>query len=414
MPGRATCASRSVAATSSWSSRPLTVADLLLVLAALPLLVATGYLCALALLARRAAPPAERVPFTRFAVVVPAHDEEAGIAATVASLLGVRYPRDRFRVVVVADNCTDGTAARAAAAGAAVLERHDTERRGKGYALAHAFERVLSEGWADAVVVVDADTLVSPNLLAAFDQRFQAGALALQAEYGVRNAEASWRTRLMALALALFHGVRSLARERLLLSCGLRGNGMAFSARVLRDVPHRAFSIVEDAEYGIALGLAGHRVVYVAEARVWGDMAATERTSRSQRQRWEGGRRDLVRRVVPELLRRGWRERRALLLDLAADLLVPPLATLVLAATLGSAVAAAAAVTGAARAGALAWIAVDAALLVYVARGWVESRLGLAGLRDLLWAPVYVAWKLSLAFRGRSQEWVRTTREGGA
>jgi len=392
----------------------LTVADLLLLVASLPFVAAAAYLCALALLARRVAAPTAPAAWTRFAVVVPAHDEEAGIGATVASLRAMRYPPDRFRVLVVADNCSDDTAGRAAAAGAAVLERHDAERRGKGYALAHAFDHVAADGWADAVVVVDADTLVSENLLAAFAARLAAGAQAVQAEYGVRNALASWRTRLMTLAFALFHGVRSLARERLSLSCGLRGNGMAFSCRVLRQVPHRAFSIVEDAEYGIALGLAGHRVWYAWEAHVRGDMASSERASRSQRQRWEGGRRDLVRRLVPTLLVRGLRERSATLLDLAADLLVPPLSTLVIGATVGSMVAVAAFAAGAVRLAPWPWLAAVSGLLVYVARGWVASGLGLAGLRDLLWAPVYVAWKLSLAVRGRSREWVRTTREGGA
>jgi 1,2-diacylglycerol 3-beta-glucosyltransferase len=50
-----------------------------------------------------------------------------------------------------------------------------------------------------------------------------------------------------------------------------------------------------------------------------------------------------------------------------------------------------------------------------VIRGWAISGVGLHGLLDLLWAPVYVIWKLTLRFRGRGQkseeEWVRTTRE---
>ena len=99
---------------------------------------------------------------------------------------------------------------------------------------------------------MDADTLVSPNLLRAFAARLDAGAAAVQARYGVRNPDASWRTRLMAIAFALFHDLRSLGRERLGLSAGLRGNGMCFSTRLLREVPHQAFSVVEDLEYGLA------------------------------------------------------------------------------------------------------------------------------------------------------------------
>ena len=54
----------------------------------------------------------------RFVVVIPAHDEESNIAATVAGCLGLRYDPGLFAVAVIADNCTDATAARAREAGA--------------------------------------------------------------------------------------------------------------------------------------------------------------------------------------------------------------------------------------------------------------------------------------------------------
>src|ERR1700682_3426648 len=91
--------------------------DLGLALAGLPALAASLYLAALAVLARRPAPPAPSVPRLRFDVVVPAHDEEAGIALTVESLLALDYPRELFRVLVIADNCRDRTAERATSAG---------------------------------------------------------------------------------------------------------------------------------------------------------------------------------------------------------------------------------------------------------------------------------------------------------
>lgn len=391
----------------------MTVLDTLLTVAAMPFLAASAYLAALAVLARRQLPPAAVEPRLRFDIVVPAHNEEAEIAQTVASLRAVEYPRSHFRVLVVADNCSDATAARAAAAGAQVLVRHDTERRGKGYALAYAFERSRGDRVADVVVVVDADTLVSPNLLSAFAARFTAGASVVQADYGVRNPHASWRTRLMTIALAAFHGVRSVARERLGLSCGLRGNGMGFTTSVLEQHPPQAFSIVEDLEYGIHLGYAGVRVEYVHEARVLGHMAVSEGASRTQRRRWERGRQALVRAHVPELLRQAIRRRSALLLDLALDLIVPPIGQLALFSGLGLMTAAVAMLFGAVVAP-FVWGAALLGLLLHVLAGWYVSGVGPRGLVDLLWAPVYVIWKLSLRFgdRGKTpQEWVRTKRE---
>jgi GT2 family glycosyltransferase len=389
--------------------------DLLLALLALPPLGAAAYLGVLALAARRPVSPGPAAPpRTRFAVVVPAHDEEDGIAATVASLRALDYPEPLRRLVVVADNCTDETAARAAAAGAAVLVRVDPDRRGKGHALAHAFAALEAEGWADAVVVVDADTSVSPGLLRAFARRFEAGAQAVQARYGVRNPDASWRTRLLVLALCLFHDLRSLGRTRLGLSAGLRGNGMGLSRRALRQVPYAAFSIVEDVEHGIALGEAGLRVGYVAEASVRGDMAARGDGSRTQRRRWEQGRAALAWARGPRLVWAGLCRRDPVLLDLGLDLLVPPLTTLVLAVLAGSAAALVRLSLGGPLWAALPWLAAALLLAAYVLRGWALSGVGARGLVDLLvFAPAYVVWKLALSLRRapRRGEWIRTARE---
>jgi 1,2-diacylglycerol 3-beta-glucosyltransferase len=396
----------------------MTPIDVVLTVLAFPVLAASLYLAMLAVLARR--PSTLSTPSTssarpRIDIVVPAHNEEGEIRQTVESLFAVEYPRDRFRVIVVADNCTDRTADVALAAGAAVLVRNDPDHRGKGYALAYAFQRSLASDRCDAVVVVDADTIVSKNLLTAFAVRFERGAAVLQADYGVRNPASSWRTRLMTIALAAFHGVRSLARERLGLSCGLRGNGMGFSAAVLRAHPPGAFSIVEDLEYGLQLGHAGVRVEYVGEATVRGYMAVTEQASRSQRRRWERGRSALVREHVPHVLREAWRARDWRRLDMAIDLLVPPLGQLLTIAVVGLVTSVALAPLGVFVAQWL-WAASVAGIVVYVLRGWAISGVGATGLLDLMWAPAYVVWKMTLRFTDkgrRPEEWVRTTREVG-
>ena len=388
----------------------------LLALAALPVVGASGYLFALTLRSGRPTPPAYRAPRSRFQFIVPAHDEAGGIGRTVESLLGVDYPRELFEVVVVADNCKDDTAALARAAGARVLERFDDTRRGKGYALAHAFEACIAEGQADAVVVVDADTVVSSNLLRAFDARLQAGANAVQADYAVWNVDDGWRTRLMAIAFGMFHIVRSTGRESLGVSCGLRGNGMCFTRELLAEVPHDAFSVVEDVEYGIRLGERGYRVHYAGEAHVYGDMVASERASRSQRERWEGGRAQMAKRHAVPLLRRALAERNLLLADLAMDVLVPPLSVLVAATLAGSAASLAlAAVTRRPNVAMVLFGASGAFLLAYGVRGWQVSGTGARGLASLVYAPGYMAWKATLPLRRRGKpaapEWVRTERE---
>ena len=394
----------------------MSLLDVVLALAALPALCAGGYLLRLTVLSRRSAPPAYGPAQYRFEIIIPAHNEEPGIARTVQSVRTIDYPGNLFGVTVVADNCTDRTASIAQAAGARVLVRQDEARRGKGYALAHGFANILDEGQADAVVVIDADTQVSANLLHAFSARLGRSAQAVQAAYAVQNPSDSWRTRLMAVAFGSFHALRSLARERLKVSCGLRGNGMCFSAQLLKQVPHDAVSLVEDVEYGIRLGEAGHRVHYAAEAHVFGAMVASERAARSQRRRWESGRSRLAKRRGFKLLSCAVAKRDPVLFDLALDLLIPPLSFVALLDVAGLVASAALAIARRQIGLALiVWGISGVFVAAYVLRGWALSGTGTRGLIDLLASPLYVVWKAVLLPRGsgaRRDEWIRTARPG--
>ncbi|MBI4818121.1 MAG: glycosyltransferase family 2 protein [Deltaproteobacteria bacterium] len=389
------------------------VLELLLVLASVPVLGCSGYLGTLAFLSIL---PRTRVsrpdsPRTRFDIIVPAHDEEAGIGSTLESLGRLEYPRGLYRVVVVADNCSDNTANKARSLGATVIERCDPTRIGKGHALAFAFRGRTS---ADAFVVVDADSVVSSNLLTTLDARIQNGARAVQVRYVVRNPFASWRTRLMHLAFVLFHDVRSLGRARLGLSNGLRGNGMALHKAALLRVPYGAYSIVEDIEYGIELARAGVSVEYAHEATVAGEMATHSAASRDQRLRWESGRAALGELLARPLLAEGFRLVDPTRVDLAIDLLIPPLSTI--ASMLGAGVTAAcwlAFATGQVGLAVAPWFVATGLLGLYLVRGIQLSGRGLSALADLAWVPVYLGWKLLCrAFERPPRGWVRTAREG--
>jgi 1,2-diacylglycerol 3-beta-glucosyltransferase len=387
--------------------------NLVLLAVALPAVLACTYLLLSTLLSARERPQSRSSGRLRFDVFVPAHNEAAIISRTVANLRQLDWPAEHFRVIVIADNCSDATSAIAAAAGARVIERSNLEQRGKGYALAYAFERSAAEGWADAVVVIDADAEASANLLEAFAVRIEHGACAVQAHYGVLNPFASWRTRLITIAKAAFHIVRSRARERVGVSCGIRGNGWCVTHRLLARVPYRAFSLTEDVEFGIELGLAGFRVQYADEAHSDADMVSGEQIARKQRQRWEHGRFQLIRAKTLPLLKAACRWRDPVCFDLALDLLVLPLSYVALnvAALL---VLAAVATWWQPPLQPWLWLGIGctASLVLYVLRGWQLSGIGAQGLLDLARAPGFLVWKILLMLRRRtSDEWVRTDRE---
>jgi cellulose synthase/poly-beta-1,6-N-acetylglucosamine synthase-like glycosyltransferase len=386
--------------------------ELVLCAIALPASFSCCYLFALTLLSGAVAAPARSSRRLRFDIVVPAHNEETGIARTIASLRKLEWPAEGFRIWVVADNCTDATATVAQTAGARVLVRSDAALRGKGYALTFGFQASLEQGWADAIVVVDADAEVSANLLEAFASRIEAGAQAVQAHYGILNPWASWRTQLITIAKGAFHIVRSRARERLGVSCGVRGNGWCVTHALLRAVPYASYSLTEDLEYGIELGLAGRRVAYADEAHADADMVSNETIARKQRQRWEQGRFELVRSRTLPLLAAALRRPSAICLDLALDLLVLPLSYVAL--NIAALIALAALLSLAYPVLALwAWwgLACGSLMAIHVMRGWQLSGIGLRGLTALLRVPGFLVWKIAVMFGRKTEGWVKTERE---
>lgn len=349
----------------------------------------------------------------RMIVLIPAHNEETNIGKTLASLDALDYPRDRFEVVVISDNCEDHTAELARTAGATVYERVNPSVRGKGYALAWALERLWRERPnTEAVVILDADCEVSPNLLAAIARRMGSGVSAVQANYIVANPAASWSSGLRFAAFALINTVRPLGKERLGLSCGLLGTGMGFTRALLERQPWRAFSITEDSEYHLHLVEAGERVWFIAEASVLSAMPTSLQGAREQQLRWEGGRWQMIGGWVPRLLMSGLRHHDPVRLHAALEPFVPPQSLLLASASMALALAV---VLRHRFAGALAATNL-LGQVGYIVGGLRLVRAPAAVYRALIMAPILMIWKVGLHIRiiaGRGpQGWVRTSREG--
>lgn len=347
-------------------------------------------------------------PPLRAIVVVPAHDEEAGLPATLEAIARLDPPA--ADVVVVADHCTDRTADLARSAGATVLERVDGAR-GKGAALGWAFEQLASRMRdVDVVVLVDADCHPTPNLLDAVGRRIRDGAEAVQVDYVVSNADAGPAAALRDAAFRLRNTIRPTGQDALGLSAGLLGTGMAFTPALLERRPWTSTSVVEDAEQHLALVDAGERVVFARDAAVRSGMPATFAESSEQQLRWEAGRGELLRAWGPRLARTGLRERDPVRLGALVELLLPP-QSLLLAGQAGALAAAVAIRAPRARKLAAAGLAGQAA--------FVLGGLALAGTprstyRALLHTPALVAQKLGIASRiargGAPTTFVRTGR----
>jgi cellulose synthase/poly-beta-1,6-N-acetylglucosamine synthase-like glycosyltransferase len=397
------------------------VASLLLVAAwllAIPLSVTVGVLAlqvvAAATAGRRRIADARGGASARasLAVLVPAHNEEGGIAATLAAILPQLRACDRL--LVVADNCSDGTAEQARAAGAEVLVRTDDTLRGKGYALAHGVDHLRARPPA-AVVLVDADCELGPGALDALMHSLAVTGRPVQALYlmlappdaglGRRLAEFAWRVR---------NWVRPAGWHRLGLPCQLMGTGMAFSWAMLAQARLANASIVEDMKLGADLALDGVAPVFCDRALVTSRFPDSVAASGTQRTRWEHGHIEMILRELPRLLRAALARRDARILGLALDLAVPPLALLAGLLALDGMLAVVGWLLGG---GVAAWAW---ALLLLGGFGctillaWAFRARDLVRLAELLMVPWYIVSKLPIYLRfivRRQKAWVRTDRK---
>jgi GT2 family glycosyltransferase len=391
--------------------------DRLLLLAQGGLALASSYLLGLLVAARSSAAPTTtptQAPPLDLAVIVPAHDEEPGIGQTLASLAACEYPAPHRRTIVIADNCSDGTAVVAREYGAEVWERTDPGNRGKGHALAWALERLFAEtDPPDAVVMVDADCTVSANLLEACDRHLADGAEAIQVDYVAGNPEDSPTAALRFAGFALADTVRFLGKERLGLSCGLVGTGMAFPRRVLEQVPWTVTGLMEDGEYHMRLVLEGTRTRFVREAWVSQPVPTNRRASSEQQARWEKGKLDMIRAWTPRLLGAGIARQDPVRIHAGLECLVPPQSVLALGGLLG---AAAGALGRRPRLLALSLLTLGGQT-AFVLGGLRLVRAPASVYRALPTAPVLIAGKIALYARlasGRGPRgWVRTEREPG-
>jgi cellulose synthase/poly-beta-1,6-N-acetylglucosamine synthase-like glycosyltransferase len=384
---------------------------------------------ALAAMIPRRVPATKEAPATRFLIIIPAHDEETGVAETVRSCREMDYPPELFEVCVIADNCTDETARVAREAGATVVERFDQTQKSKGYAIEYLLDQLRASGQysrLDAVVVIDADSTASPGLLRAFASRIEGGVDFLQCWYTVSNPEDSWRTRLMTYAFSLFNGVTPLGHYRLGGSAGFRGNGMGFTTRGLDRVPWKSYGLVEDMEYSWSVRIAGETIAFVPEEKVYGVMlGGGGEAAAKQRQRWEFGRREVRRRILGPILRS---EHLTLLEKLACalELTIPTTMRLAAFSMLTLALDLTAVLflflqPSVPHAGSPDFVGICLLLAsslfitvtfaIQALSPFLVFRLPWSYLGTLAYVPFYAAWKLVIARKGRPDQWVRTARE---
>lgn len=365
----------------------------------------------LAMLPVRAATPLPRLR-PRIAILIPAHNEEAGLPATLSSLqcqLGVAD-----RILVVADNCIDRTADVARRAGADVVERSHADLRGKGYAL-DAGVKTLAAAPPDVLVIVDADCIVDDGAIELLASMAALHRRPVQALYLMHAPAGSGPLKRIAeFAWIVKNKVRPLGWFKLGWPCQLMGTGMAFPWQTISMARLATGHIVEDMKLGMDLALAGTPPMFCPHALVHSQFPASTEGTLSQRTRWEHGHLSMIAGTAPATLAAAVRRASASLFAFGLDLCVPPLALLVLLVSgltgLGLLLALSGGPVASLVLGALACAALGSAILM---AWWRHGRAVLNG-KGLALAAFYVMAKIPLYFRflfHRQVVWVRSKRD---
>ena len=350
----------------------------------------------------------------RLAVLIPAHNEAETISDTLNSIQ--KQLKNEDRLLVVADNCTDETAAVASRLGAEVVERVNPDERGKGFALDFGVN-ALRDFPPEVLIIVDADCIVEDRCLDKLVRSANSNGCPAQALYLMSSKENKNPTSQFAeFAWIVKNWLRPLGYKNMGFPCQLMGTGMAFPWRIISNANLKSDSIVEDMQLGVDLAIAGYPAVFCPEARVSSEFPTSSSAEKSQRIRWEHGHLSVLIKSAPKLLIKGITKRNTKLVALALDLAIPPLTFLALIlffifivelTLIGSGLSAPS----------LRTIAILILLVLFAASimiaWWIEGRKVIP-LTSLLKVPVYVVKKIPIYikfFLNKQRDWVRTDRK---
>jgi len=244
-----------------------------------------------------------------YALIIAAHNEEKVISNLIESLNMQNYNKEKYKIFVIADNCSDRTAEIAHSAGADVFERFDNQNKGKGAAMEWMFQKIFDmKRHFDFIGIFDADNLVDSNFLSEMNLKANLGNKVIQGYLETKNPHDSWITYSYAMGYWEVNKLFQESRDNLGLSCQLSGTGFIVSVDLIKKIGWGATCLTEDMEYTAKLVSQNLRVAFAKNAIVYDEKPVTFRQSWNQRIRWMQGHADVASRFVSLLVKKTFRD----------------------------------------------------------------------------------------------------------
>lgn len=227
----------------------------------------------------------------KYAICIPARNEEAVIGNLIDSILYQDYPKEWLTIFVVADNCTDNTARIAREKGAVCYERFDDVNKTKGFALQFLFQKLERDYGTESFegyFIFDADNLLNRDYVSRMNDAFDAGEKIITSYRNTKNFDENWIASTYALHWLRSIRMRHRARSVLRLATNIQGTGFLFANELIRD-GWKYTSLTEDRAFTADAVVHGYKISYNDAAVFYDEQPVSLRVALRQRLRWAKG-----------------------------------------------------------------------------------------------------------------------------
>lgn len=242
----------------------------------------------------------------KFAFCIAARNEEAVISQLIDSIRGQNYPSELIDIYVVADNCTDNTAAVAIDRGVYVFSRQNNSYIGKGYALTFLFDKIKERtgfSFYDGYFIVDADNILDKNYVREMNRCAEAGNRLVMCYRNSKNYGDNWISAGYSLWFLRASRQLNLPRQALGVSCEATGTGFYICSEIIiENDGWRNHGLTEDIEFSVCSVLKGEKVAFCYDAIVYDEQPTSLRQSIRQRIRWCRGYFEILKKYGVRLL----------------------------------------------------------------------------------------------------------------
>ncbi len=231
--------------------------------------------------------------FHRYGVLIPARNEQKVIAQLIDSIKKQNYPSELIDIFVIADNCTDDTALVAKNSGAIVFERFDNEKKGKGYALNFALNKIFEE-YKDkeykGFFFFDSDNLLSKDFVVNMNDAVCEGYKIVTGYRSSKNYGQNWIAAGSGMIYLEQSRLEHRARTKLHTQTHISGTGfyVDYQTLVLQGGwPYK--TITEDLEFSHSKVISGQKIIQCFDAVFYDEQPSKLKDMINQRVRWVRG-----------------------------------------------------------------------------------------------------------------------------